>query len=153
MRRRRWKILRIWIVLIVVGGLALVIFQNLGKYLLSDYFTKHDSARAIEVQVTYVHDGDTFRIGNERVRILGIDAPEIGDRARCAKENRMAIEARNYLRSEIGRHGVRIERNGHDIYGRTLAYVYIDGQDIAETMIRNKLAKPYIAGHHIDWCN
>lgn len=44
-----------------------------------------------------VHDGDTFRIGSERIRILGMDAPEIGRGARCAREQDAAITARDFL--------------------------------------------------------
>lgn len=100
-----------------------------------------------------VHDGDTFRIGRERIRILGMDAPEIGSGARCAREQEAAIAARDFLAGKIASGSVTIERSGHDVYGRTLARVTIDGQDIATVMRGNGLARPYTPRYHPDWCH
>ena len=44
-----------------------------------------DYVPAAEVRVI---DGDTFALGRERIRILGIDAPETANRARCEAERR-----------------------------------------------------------------
>jgi len=40
-----------------------------------------------------VIDGDTIRLGAERIRILNIDAPETEGRARCNAERRLAAVA------------------------------------------------------------
>ena len=106
--------------------------------------------RPNEIRVT---DGDTFRIaGGERVRILNIDAPEMGSRARCASEALLAGEARRYLMRRI-RHAQRIDlaREGQDRFGRTLARVRIDGQDIGDELVRNRLAQVW-RGHRAAWC-
>lgn len=100
-----------------------------------------------------VHDGDTFRIGSERIRILGMDAPEIGDGARCAREQDAAIVARDFLAGQLAVSEVSIERQGHDVYGRTLARVSINGQDIALIMLAKGLARPYTPGRHPNWCD
>lgn len=100
-----------------------------------------------------VHDGDTFRIGSERIRILGMDAPEIGRGARCAREQDAAIAARNFLAGQLASGKVSIERHGHDVYGRTLARIVINGEDIADVMLSNGLARPYTPGRHPDWCD
>ncbi len=102
--------------------------------------------------ITSVYDGDTFRIGAERIRIIGMDAPEIGSGAKCAREQKTAVEARDFLRNKLSGGRVRMERDGTDVYGRTLAYVYVDGHDIADTMIRADLALPYQPGQHGHWC-
>ena len=99
-----------------------------------------------------VHDGDTFRIGRERIRVLGMDAPEIGRGARCAREQEAAVAARDYLAQKLTSSSVKIERAGHDVYGRTLARVYVDGSDVATLMLANGLARPYTRGRHPDWC-
>lgn len=67
--------------------------------------------------VVYVVDGDTFTLADgRRVRLLGLDAPEIG---RCMSE-----EAKNRLSQLVlGKH-VRLKDVGyHDDYGRILASV------------------------------
>lgn len=102
--------------------------------------------------VSSVYDGDTFRLGDERIRILGMDAPEIGTRSKCASEGRTAIEARNYLRETLSRGNIRIARDGEDIYGRTLAHVYVDGIDVAQDMIEKGLAVTYSPAAHGSWC-
>lgn len=78
-----------------------------------------------------VVDGDTIRLGGERVRLVGIDAPEIhgcpGGRA-CAPGDGQA--SKQSLQS-LMRGSVSIRRVGHDRYGRTLAHVYVNGVNVA----------------------
>lgn len=110
------------------------------------------TSRGGYIGVTSVHDGDTFRIGHERIRVLGMDAPEIGDRANCDSEQRAAIAAREFLSGKIHGSNVRLERDGFNVYGRTLARVYVDGEDIAGVMLSAGLAKPYVPRRHGNWC-
>jgi len=77
-------------------------------------------------------DGDTLRAGRERIRLLGIDAPELPGHCRrgraCVSGDPVA--AKISLATTL--HGpIRIRRLGHDVYGRTLALVEADGRDIA----------------------
>lgn len=85
-----------------------------------------DSAEAL---VTRVVDGDTFVLeGGERVRLIGIDAPE------SVKPNSpvecFGHEASNFLKQMIEGKRVRLERDvsDRDRYGRLLRYAYLDGQ-------------------------
>lgn len=100
-----------------------------------------------------VYDGDTFTIaGGERVRILNIDAPELGSRARCRAEGLLAVEARRYLARRIrGAQAVEIAREGQDRFRRTLARVRIGGSDLGDELVANRLAQPW-RGHRVDWC-
>lgn len=69
--------------------------------------------------VTSVTDGDTFRCGETRVRLIGIDAPERGQFG--------GREATAQLRSLVAPGTtVRLEMDADSVdrYGRTLAYVY-----------------------------
>lgn len=75
-------------------------------------------------------DGDTLRCGVERVRLLGLDAPEL----HACREGRVCVEgdpvaARNALVNLIAP-GVTITRVGQDRYGRTLALVYARGKNV-----------------------
>ena len=78
----------------------------------------------MQVRVTHVPDGDGIdgtaaSGGSVRIRLHGIDAPELGQRN--------SLNSRNYLRYLVrtrcnGR--VRVERMGVDRYGRIIGVVY-----------------------------
>lgn len=71
-------------------------------------------------------DGDTLDCGGERVRLIGIDAPEA--------DTRDGPYARQVL-SLIVLEPVTIERRGEDRYGRTLAHVYGADENVACTLM------------------
>lgn len=105
-------------------------------------------ATAEEIRVT---DGDTIRLGEERIRILGLDAPEL--HGRCREERRLAARARDRLAELIGARGIAIERvRRKDRYGRTLATVRAGGVDVAMVLIAEGLARPYEGGRRDGWC-
>lgn len=89
-----------------------------------------------------VTDGDTIRCGDERVRLTGIDAPELSGHCRkgrqCAPGN--GVESKANLVRVIGQRKVSVERMGTDRYGRTLAAVYLDGQNVACAQLRDDQA-------------
>lgn len=100
----------------------------------------------------FVYDGDTILLGQERIRIVGLDTPELGHRARCREEAVAAERAKQALIGEIARGNVALNRQGIDRYGRTLARVTVDGRDVASTLIANGLARPYNGGRRGGWC-
>ena len=105
---------------------------------------------AAEIRVV---DGDTIRLGRERIRIIGLDAPESGNLARCDAERKLSALATMTLRETIEGKFIEIRRDGHDRYGRTLAYVNIrGGGSVAELMIRQRLAVRFGNGRP-DWCS
>lgn len=74
--------------------------------------------------VAHVVDGDTIDLASgERVRLLGVDAPEIGT---CHFE-----EAKNALKKKLEGKQVRVEKDisGVDRYGRLLRYVHVLSSD------------------------
>lgn len=108
-----------------------------------------DYVPAAEVRVI---DGDTFAIGRERVRILGIDTPEMGNGARCNAERRLAEVAKMRLIDFIEGERLEIERHGKDRFGRTLAYIRVRGADVGEMLIRARVAVRFGNGRP-DWCS
>lgn len=83
-----------------------------------------------------VIDGDTIVIqGEERVRYIGIDAPERDEPlGQAATElNRKLVEGKR----------VRLERDvsDRDRYGRLLRYVYVDGTLVEAELVRQGLAR------------
>lgn len=102
--------------------------------------------------VTSVYDGDTFRIGEERVRVVGLDTPERGGRAACDAERFLAAIAQREAEALLMSDSVEIVREPRaDRYGRTLARVFVDGRDFADIMVERSLAVPW-AGRRHDWC-
>ena len=103
-------------------------------------------------------DGDTIRSKNETIRLIGFDTPE-KHHVRCLREARIAKRATVYLQSllEDKTKQKDIERIGKDKYKRTLAYLFIDGTDIADIMTEMGFAVVYECPKgrcpkRIDWC-
>lgn len=103
-----------------------------------------------------VIDGDTVQIDGERIRIANIDAPEI-HQAKCDAERRLAEVARSRLKALMSDGTIDIERGDprdgrlKDRSGRTLARVYVEGQDVGRIMIDERLARPW-TGKRQPWC-
>lgn len=80
---------------------------------------------AMPATVEYVHDGDTLFLDDGRkVRLLGIDTPEVGEHAECYGDEATAL-----LRSLLPEgSSVRVLADVQplDQYGRSLLFVYRD---------------------------
>lgn len=81
------------------------------------------------VYVEKVIDGDTFKIeGNRRVRLLGIDTPEIKNKNKGEIDLDYGDEAREYADKRLEGKKVYMEYDVRkkDKFGRILAYVFLD---------------------------
>ena len=87
--------------------------------------------------VRYVVDGDTIKIaGRETVRYVGIDTPELGEPLyREAKERNRALVSGKKIRLVV------CEEEKRDKYGRLLAWVYVRGTFVNETLLKEGLAR------------
>jgi micrococcal nuclease len=99
--------------------------------------------RSDPVLVTAVFDGDTIAVAKlGRVRLLGIDAPEVGRGFDTAAP--FAREARDRLTALVLRRWVHLEQEGSalDSYHRRLAYVVRDdGMFVNATLVQEGLAR------------
>jgi endonuclease YncB( thermonuclease family) len=99
--------------------------------------------RSPPVLVRYVVDGDTIDVvGIGRVRLLGIDAPELGRGLDTSAP--FAVEAQQRLAGLITQRWIRLEYDGRgrDTYRRRLAYVFLEtGQFVNELLVREGLAR------------
>ena len=112
-------------------------------------------ARAAAERIRVI-DGDTMEDMREDItyRVVNIDTPETGSRARCTAERSLgnrATEAARTLVSQAQR--LEFRATGRiDRYGRTIAFVLIDGRDMGETLIAEGLARPW-RGRREPWCD
>ncbi len=101
-------------------------------------------------------DGDTLEDTRTDItyRIVNIDTPETGPRARCDAERALGDRATRQARALITRATrVELRPTGRiDRYGRTIAFVLIDGRDLGETLIAEGLARPW-RGRREPWCD
>ena len=115
-----------------------IIFVILALFLfIFFYFSKEKPAREGTI-VTNVIDGDTVVIsGGERVRLLGIDAPEKGE---FFYEN-----SKKRLESLIEKKQVMLEKEAEekDRYGRLLRYIFLDEANINLQLVGEGLANCY----------
>jgi micrococcal nuclease len=94
-------------------------------------------------------DGDTIRCGEERIRLLGIDAPELPGHCRqgrvCAPGD--PIASTESLRAALTGN-LRIQRVGRDRYGRTIALVSGAKGDVSCWQLQHRQAI-----YRADWDN
>jgi endonuclease YncB( thermonuclease family) len=96
--------------------------------------------------VPRVVDGDTVIIGDTRIRLEGIDAPETDQFCLDAdgKKWTCGISARNALDKHVAGRSVVCADKGRDRYGRTLAVCSIGAEDLNAWMVQEGLALAYI---------
>ena len=109
--------------------------------------------------ISRVVDGDTFDVDvivwpdisvSTRVRVRGVDTPEI--RGKCQAEKDLAIQATARTSDLIGGH-VILENIAKDSFGRSLATVILnDGRDLADVLKSEGLGREWHKGKRNDWC-
>ena len=121
-------------------------------------------ANPYDMVVTKVTDGDTIRVATPwlppelgddiAIRILGIDTPEKGGRAKCEKEAALGAEATAFAKSVIiVGDTVQVNILQWDKFGgRMNADVFVNGQNFAQMQIDKGLAVPYDGGKKDSWC-
>jgi endonuclease YncB( thermonuclease family) len=99
-------------------------------------------ARAASLRVA---DGDTIELDGQRIRLQGIDAPELHQECRNASGRSWPCgrRARSELRALIRGDDVRCESHARDRFGRSVAVCRVRGTDLGEAMVRNGWALAY----------
>jgi endonuclease YncB( thermonuclease family) len=101
------------------------------------------AASIIACTAPTVHDGDTLRCGPDRIRLYGVDAPEVRKGKTPAEP--LAYEARDLLiQLTRGRVGCRVV--AQDRYGRSVARCWSSASpDLNAAMIRSGLTTEWRA--------
>ena len=119
-----------------------------------------------DYKILRVIDGDTVEIEAPflpvelkqvfSLRLVGIDTPEKGARAKCERERERAAEAKKFVEDRIAAaKKVQVLLVGWDKYGgRVLGDVVLDGEYLSLTLIINNYAVMYNgSGRKKDWCD
>jgi endonuclease YncB( thermonuclease family) len=94
--------------------------------------------------VAHVIDGDTLRVGAERVRLSGIDAPELKQRCGIGVEQvPCGALAAEWLKSRIEGQRVDCVSSGRDRYERMIAICRIAGRDVGAALVDAGWATAY----------
>ena len=91
-----------------------------------------------------VIDGDTLDLAGRRIRLAGMDAPELaqtcdvrGEHVRCGEVARAALVGM------VGTRPVSCRAQGRDRYGRILAVCEAGERDLGRWLVRQGYAVPY----------
>lgn len=106
-------------------------------------------------KVIKVYDGDTITIASVlpnttepiyrfSIRLNGIDTPEI--RGKTQEEKELAIQVRDALAEKIYGKMVELRNIGNEKYGRVLAEIYLDGENINQWLVDENFAVAYDGG-------
>ena len=91
-----------------------------------------------------VTDGDTIRIGEERIRFSGIDAPEMKQTCIYQEiEFNCGEFSKNLLIEKISNQEVSCSRESKDQYGRTLAECFVGKESLSSYLVREGYAFAY----------
>lgn len=84
-----------------------------------------------------VIDGDTIAIGRTRIRLHGIDAPEMDQecQAKRGKTYKCGVVARKVLSDLLKGRIVKCKGNERDAYGRLIAKCFVKQLDVGEQMV------------------
>ena len=115
----------------------------------------------VAVEVIRIIDGDTIVVRahpwlgvfiETRVRLAGIDAPEL--RGRCDGETALAVQARDRLAELLAAGTARLDDIRHDKYGGRVRARVLDGEggDVGAALVAAGLARPYHGERRQPWC-
>jgi endonuclease YncB( thermonuclease family) len=142
-----------------VALFTLLMYTGLSYFLHGSYATSihtesktgkpEQSRKPALFKVLHIVDGDTITIEHdgkkETIRLLGINTPE--SVAPMRPKECYGKEASNFLKNILESTYIDIEYDIHrktvDIYGRTLAYIILDGKNINQKMIEEGYAFEY----------
>ena len=126
-------------------------------------------AEPIDANSIYVLDANTIDMHGQRVRLAGFDAPDEGQRARCAAERTLAARAAARLRQIIQR-GDKIdlqivacpcppgtEGTQQCNNGWSCGRLTVDGKDVGAILVAENLAHTFVCGpsscpKRTSWC-
>jgi endonuclease YncB( thermonuclease family) len=126
------------------------------------WYVASDATTTVATKITpntiQVVDGDTIRTGSLVYRLVGFDTPETYQ-AKCPQERALGERATARLRMIVSRSALELtevrcscppETQGTQScnYGRRCGLLKANGEDVAQILIREGLARPYVCGSY-----
>ena len=132
-RREKRKYLIFAIVLVII--IFAINYSFLDRLLTNSF--KGNDAFEKDVFVERVIDGDTIETALGHIRLLGINSPEKGEAG--------YEEAKDYLIERVLNQSVKLEygKERNDKYGRILAYVFLNNENINLELVEKGYANYY----------
>ncbi len=86
----------------------------------------------------HVYDGDTFTVAGIKIRLFGVDAPEMGQSCQMPDGSDWACGrwSRDQVRRILAGQNLHCVKQTYDRYGRMVARCYLEGQDLAQMLVR-----------------
>lgn len=122
------------------------------------------NAEVYDYPITRVIDGDTVEFQAPflpaplkpvlSIRVLGVDTPEKGVRAKCTEEATLGEASSKFTKNMVTNSKkqqvsiVKWDKFG----GRVLGDVLLDGKSLSEELIKQGYARPYFGKKKDSWC-
>lgn len=150
----------------LLAALNLLLFHNACSPnpeppLSASYDCPHTADKFSCIELVSVYDGDTITVNipgvhpligqKARIRLAGIDAPELRSRRQC--ERLLGLKAKGRLHTlllqaeSIQLHSVRRGK-----YFRIIADVVADGTSVSDVLLQEALVRRYNGGPRTSWC-
>ena len=127
---------------IIISIFFFIFFSNLCSHLKAD---NSENYILVSVNNIKIIDGDTMRIGKNKIRLHGIDSPEI--KQKCKKTSGESYFcgniAKNKLTDLISENNIKCAIHGKDKYKRLIATCYTKQININDFMVREGWALAY----------
>lgn len=123
---------------LIIAGFTYYSQQTLKSEVLPSSTVRSDLSKVVSVI-----DGDTIALENgDRLRFIGIDAPELNHEGLNIKKECYGDESTEFLKSLIENRSIKMEKdvNNTDRYNRLLRYVYVD-KDSKEIFVNEEIVK------------
>ncbi|THK38600.1 thermonuclease family protein [Ensifer sp. MPMI2T] len=128
----------------MMGGWIFLILLSIGAYVAAKLPPTEWTVTAELQGAATASDGDSLRLDGRRIRLEGIDAPEISQTCRRGEATwDCGGEARERLKTLISGLATACRLHGHDRYGRDLGVCEAGQRDLGREMVLSGYAVSY----------